>query len=670
MAAPPFVTVGQAHKAWAEIGASDWLVRQLRFGLQLPWRRKPPRSTRIRSYNLSPADLGFACAEVRRWMTAGFCRVANAADLIELRQRGHVSPAFVTSTAQKLRLVIDYTVVNECIEARTFRMDQLSDLAPTLRREDCLFKADIKDAYYHLRLRKEDQHYLAFSVGGVVYVPACLNCGLAVAPWFFTKAMRPVVSYLRAKGHRVFSYLDDFFGAGATPRNDHPATEADTARLETDMRSLFARLGLTLHPTKCDFAGSQSLEILGILVDTRRAQFLLAPEKLRKVEGAARRLLAHARTHRRYVSARALRSFAGLGNSTGLAVVDARLRLRELFDALSLAGRQDEMSELGTSAEERSDGAPSGNSDISSQPARVATPPEVPPEAAPQATFFARGTRRALCARQPRISHAGMRDLRWWASLSDNPHVGRTIWPAPTATMFTDASMSGWGAVWNGKVPASGFFDAANEGSSINELELLAAIHGLRAFATFARSRELTLVSDSLVTVNIVRNWTSRAPRLLSHLRTLRALCETLGVTISTRHLPSVLNLWADRLSRRRDSTSWGLPPTSTLLLVRRYGAQSMDGDGLPPPRAGAYGRPAFVLPRPGLLPVWHRHLAGITRGFMIAPEWRGQAWFQQALRCARVTPLSIPATPPWPSVILDYGRPPALPPEPGNRLG
>jgi hypothetical protein len=35
------------------------------------------------------------------------------------------------------------------------------------------------------------------------------------------------------------------------------------------------------------------------------------------------------------VPARALRSFAGLSNSNGLAVVDARLCLRELFDALS-----------------------------------------------------------------------------------------------------------------------------------------------------------------------------------------------------------------------------------------------------------------------------------------------------------------------------------------------
>jgi hypothetical protein len=59
--------------------------------------------------------------------------------------------------------------------------------------------------------------------------------------------------------------------------------------------------------------------------------------------------------------------------------------------------------------------------------------------------------------------------------------VGREVWPAPIASMFTDASMRGWGAVWNGKVPVSGFFDARNEGSIINELELLAAIHGLRA---------------------------------------------------------------------------------------------------------------------------------------------------------------------------------------------
>jgi ribonuclease HI len=274
----------------------------------------------------------------------------------------------------------------------------------------------------------------------------------------------------------------------------------------------------------------------------------------------------------------------------------------------------------------------------------------------------------ALRARgQPRLSYTGMRDLKWWATLASNPHVGREVWPAPTATMFTDASMRGWGAVWNGKVPVSGLFTAANEGSSINELELLAAIHGLRSFPRFARARELTLVSDSLVTMHIVRNWTSRAPHLLSHLRTLRAVRESLGVTLSTRHLQSVLNLWADRLSRRRDSTSWGLSHTSALLLAQCLKAQLLDGDGLQPRARAPAGTLRSCCPD---RPIWHRHLSGIARGFLIAPAWHGQDLFQDSLRRARVAPLETPVTPPWPSVMFDYGRHPSLPPKPGKRLG
>jgi ribonuclease HI len=215
--------------------------------------------------------------------------------------------------------------------------------------------------------------------------------------------------------------------------------------------------------------------------------------------------------------------------------------------------------------------------------------------------------------------------------------------------------MRGWGAVWNGEVPASGMFGPSNEGASINELELLAALHGVRAFAAFARGQQVQLVSDSRVTVHIVRNWTSRSPRLLAHLRSLRALCESPGVTLSTRHLPSVLNLWADRLSRRADSTTWGLPAAATLLLARRLRAQLADGVGLPPLGIGAFGPPPLVLPRPSLLPVWHRHLRRLGRGYLVGPAWRGQEWFQDARRACVITTVPDRATPPWPSVLIRY---------------
>lgn len=43
-------------------------------------------------------------------------------------------------------------------------MDQLGDLATSLLPKDSLFKADINDAYYHLRIRGADQWHLAFAV--------------------------------------------------------------------------------------------------------------------------------------------------------------------------------------------------------------------------------------------------------------------------------------------------------------------------------------------------------------------------------------------------------------------------------------------------------------------------------------------------------------------------
>jgi hypothetical protein len=98
----------------------------------------------------------------------------------------------------------------------------------------------------------------------------------------------------------------------------------------------------------------------------------------------------------------------------------------------------------------------------------------------------------------------------------------------------------------------------------------------------FARLRNVLLISDSCVTVHIVQNWASRSLRLLAQFRTLRALCEAHGVTLSTKHLPSVLNFWADCLSRRRDTASWRLPPTAQLLLQQRFRTQLLDGQGLP----------------------------------------------------------------------------------------
>lgn len=89
--------------------------------------------------------------------------------------------------------------------------------------------------------------------------------------------------------------------------------------------------------------------------------------------------------------------FGGLANAASPAIVDCRLRLRELFTALSKSEH---------------------------------------PNAVP-------GKRKT---RDPLVSHAALRNLKWWASLSQNPHIGRLLWPSADVCVFKYASMAGWGA--------------------------------------------------------------------------------------------------------------------------------------------------------------------------------------------------------------------------------
>lgn len=75
--------------------------------------------------------------------------------------------------------------------------------------------------------------------------------------------------------------------------------------------------------------------------------------------------------------------------------------------------------------------------------------------------------------RDVRLSHQGLADLRWWARLTSHHLLGRALWPRPDdAVLHTDASLTGWGAVWNGTVPARGFHAPERRRLHINVHEL------------------------------------------------------------------------------------------------------------------------------------------------------------------------------------------------------
>lgn len=68
---------------------------------------------------------------------------------------------------------------------------------------------DLKDAYYVVLIEKSRRKYLRFIFNGVHFEFSCLPYGINLAPYIFTKIMRPVVAHLRGQGYISVVYLND-----------------------------------------------------------------------------------------------------------------------------------------------------------------------------------------------------------------------------------------------------------------------------------------------------------------------------------------------------------------------------------------------------------------------------------------------------------------------------
>lgn len=77
------------------------------------------------------------------------------------------------------------------------------------------------------------------------------------------------------------------------------------------------------------------MEHLGVVVDSQRMRFEVAPRKMRRVKEMSAALIRQSNVGRRYVPAGRLRSFCGVCVSLSLAMPWARFYTRSLYDALS-----------------------------------------------------------------------------------------------------------------------------------------------------------------------------------------------------------------------------------------------------------------------------------------------------------------------------------------------
>ena len=432
----------------------------------------------------------------------------------------------------------------------------------------------------------------------VEFSHAALPFGWTSSPRIWEAVCRVLAAALRRAGIRVLIYVDDFLLALRSKE------EAYQARVLIE--AAFSASGITRAPAKGQWVPSHVLDDhLGFRISTVDRGSLKVPERrCRVLRALARDLLRDAASSRRQVCSDKLRVFTGTAVSCSIAIPQARLRLRSLFDC--------------------------------------------------QEEYRPRST----------LQRAQLRDLVWWTELTfDSLSNGALLWPpVASVSMWTDASGStGFGSVL--EVPAQArrthgsFWRKEDIPLPICVKELKAVKFGLLEHADVLQGRTVRLFQDNQAVVGAMRAFSSSSPAMMVELREIWALLDLHQIRFTIEYIRSELNP-ADAPSRLSSPDLWSLCPRMQRQLlhqVRHHLRRSVSLDPFACRLSAVvqrYATPLFdpkALAMDGLLldwsnecvwlcPPWslmsavshklHRH--GCSGGLLIYPSWPLQSWWHR----------------------------------------
>ena len=541
----------------------------------------------------------------------------------------YCSPAFlVPKGADSWRLVINEKHVNLACIPRKCRYESLKMLQRLDLSGVHAIKVDLKDAYYQIPVHAADRKYFAFEFAGSFYHLNCLPFGWLNSPWYFTKVVKALVTYVRtvrkanpksgappAPGQfyripgrqgqhsavKVLPYLDDFLFLF----KDKEAAQAGS----TWLQELLFWLGFTPHDKKCVWIPSTRVEHLGLTVDLGKGVFEVPEKKLARLANMAKGLRVTASKNCRLVKKQELASFCGFAQSLRLAVSCAGLFLRSLYDACSTV----------------------------------------------------QGWRGTV-----RLGRQAMADLQWWSRIPVRHCEAPIQLKAGTPELYVDASMQGWGASMAGQ-EARGYFSPEERTMMIAQLEMRSVCYALLSFTDEVRDRCVLLREDNTVTESVIRNACSKSPVMMEEFRLLWAVADELHISFKVVRVASAENKADAPASRHVDRDDYKLCAEQFRAIEARFGPFDVDlfastanaqcskffSATRCPGTAGVdallqcwsgmkcYGNPPFSAEV--MLQVVQKVRMDRADVVLVVPNWPGQAWFQE-LMFLPVTVMHLPA--------------------------
>lgn len=178
-------------------------------GVILPFVKKPFQCVAPTEPRWSPSEHSKISSAIRQLLCIG------AISEVQACKGQFLSKIFLIPKPDgKSRFIINLKQLNLFIKTDHFKMEDYR-VASSLITPGCfLAKLDLQDAYFLVPISTKHRKYLRFSFDNILYEFSCLCFGLNCAPRLFTKLLKPVVAFLRAKGLISVVYLDDFLLIG------------------------------------------------------------------------------------------------------------------------------------------------------------------------------------------------------------------------------------------------------------------------------------------------------------------------------------------------------------------------------------------------------------------------------------------------------------------------
>ncbi|XDV51917.1 hypothetical protein PO909_020709 [Leuciscus waleckii] len=437
-----------------------------------------------------------------------------------------------------------------------------------------------------------------------------LPFGLALSPRTFTKCMDAVLAPLRLQGIRVLNYIDDWLIL---------ARSREMAVRHRDVVLAHIRcLGLRLNTKKSVLTPSHLKNIsklrhmrttfLGVVWDSTTMRAQMSPARVESIQAmVSRAKLGHNLTVKQF------QRLLGLMAAASNVIPFGLLHMRPLQWWLRAKGF-----------------SPRGN------PFRMI-----------------------------RVTRKCLRSLVIWRKpwfLSQGPVLGASCC---RKTISTDASLTGWGAVMDGRF-ARGLWETRHSSWHINCLEMLAVYKALRSFFPELRGHHVLIHSDNTSEVAYLNHQGGLRSRPLCRLAH-QILLWSQGKLSSLRamYVPGDQNQGADILSRQRlRPGEWRLHPEVVEAMCVRFGPVEVDlfasqetshcplwfslrhpaPLGLDAmmqtwPRLRLYAFPPIAL-LPGVLERVRRE--GISL-LLVAPRWPTRVWFSDIVALLDGLPWQVP---------------------------